>query len=60
MSLTGPWKLWLWMSIFLLPASTSVTIRDKTGIQANSLPNHQMLFIAFKSLEQILLRLKRP
>ncbi|VFV39819.1 collagen alpha-1 chain, partial [Lynx pardinus] len=29
----GSWKLWLWMAMLLLPASTSVTVRDKSEKQ---------------------------
>ncbi|XP_016051050.1 PREDICTED: collagen alpha-1(XIX) chain-like [Miniopterus natalensis] len=33
MSHAGSWKLWLWVAALLLPASTSVTVRDKPDKQ---------------------------
>uniref|UniRef100_A0A8C9JF21 Uncharacterized protein n=1 Tax=Panthera tigris altaica TaxID=74533 RepID=A0A8C9JF21_PANTA len=60
----GSWKLWLWMAMLLLPASTSVTVRDKSGIQATSFvqsPNViYSLQVIFKTHRSKLLGLRRP
>ena len=44
MRLAGSWKLWLWAALLLLPASTSVTVRDKPEKQCPVLRTEEHQF----------------